>query len=133
MRDAELSLRIQNDDAAVAVQALFQIIHGFLCRPLGKVSCQYAVGGPFSKHQLHDWFAPACGRGSSAEIIGVASTADQRRIAETSGSFVQRSSGRSCRRNIAAAIKGDRAYGSCEIDGANKSFPSLADSWLAVC
>src|ERR1700676_2439026 len=47
MCDAELPFRVEHDDAAVSIQSLFQIIHRFLRRPLGKISRNHAVGGPF--------------------------------------------------------------------------------------
>ena len=46
MRDTDVAFTIEDDDAAVAIDALLQIVHCLLCGPLGQVSGGNAVGGP---------------------------------------------------------------------------------------
>ena len=129
VRDAELSLRIQHDNATMAIQSLFQIVHGFLRRPLRQISCGNAVGRPLGQHQFHDWLAPTCGRGRRAQIIRVTTAADQRRIAQSPGSLIQGSSCRRRGRDISVAIEGHRSYGIVrDIDGANKIVSILRGS-----
>src|SRR5258707_11957872 len=48
--DADVALRVEDDDAAVAVQSLLQIVHRFLRGPFGEIAGLNAVGGPLGQH-----------------------------------------------------------------------------------
>ena len=93
VRDSDVSLGIEDDDAAVSVYPLLQIIHRLQRGPLRQVARRDAVGSPFREDQLHDGLAPSGGRSRGAQIIGVATATDQRRITQPSRSLVQRAAG----------------------------------------
>ena len=93
MRDAEAAALIEQDHAAVAVQPFFQVLHRFLHNRVGSASGTHFVRSPLGQDQFHDGFAPAGAGAGSAEIIGVTAAANQRRVADASGSFVERSAG----------------------------------------
>ena len=111
MRDADVPFRVQHDDSAVAVQPLLQVVHRFLRGPLRQISGGDPVRRPLRQHQLHDRFAPSRGGDGSTLIVRIASAANQRRVAQPSGSLVQSSAGRSRCRDVALTIESDRAYG----------------------
>ena len=77
MGEAKAALGIQDDDSAVTVDTIFQMIHGFCRDPLWKIAGGDAVRRPLGEHQLHDWFTPAGKRNGSALIIGVAAAPDK--------------------------------------------------------
>src|SRR5208282_4273548 len=93
MGDSEAALSIKQNDSTVAVEALLEIVHRFLRRPLRQASGFDAIRRPLREHQLHDGFAPSGSGSGGAEIIGVAAAADERRVAEAAGSFVERAAG----------------------------------------
>jgi len=61
VRDADVSRRVEHDDAAMPVDALFQIIHRFLRGPLREISRRDPVGSPLGEHELHDGLSPSGG------------------------------------------------------------------------
>src|ERR1017187_4844098 len=91
--DSDEALPIEKNESRVAVEALLEIVHRFLRRPLRQASGFDAIGRPLREHELHDGFAPSGSGSGGAEIIGGAAAADAKRVAEAAGSFVERASG----------------------------------------
>src|SRR5208282_1345252 len=91
--DSEAALGIEQNDSTVAVEALLQIVHRFLRDPLRQAAGLHAIGRPLRQHQFHDGFAPSGGGSGGAEIIGITAAADQRRVAEAAGIFIERAAG----------------------------------------
>src|SRR5580704_16497452 len=103
----ETSQSIEQNDSPVAIEPLLQIVHRFRRDPLGKAAGFDAIRRPLREHQLHDGLAPSGGGSGRAEIVGIAAAADQRRVAETARSFIERAPGRGRSRDIAVAIERD--------------------------
>ena len=89
---------------------------------LGAGSTLDAVDGPFSEDELHDGLAPTGERDGGAEVVGVASAADQGRVANAAGGpctgfhpsksrrrDFRRNRGRRLRRCRESQIRGSRA------------------------
>src|SRR6202034_2252964 len=77
----------------------------------GEIACLNPIGGPLGEDQLHDRLAPSGGGDGSALVVGVATAADQRGIAEASGSLVQRATGGCGGGDVAVAVECDGADG----------------------
>ena len=72
----ETSPGIQQNDSAVPVDTVFQIIHGFGCDPLRHATGGDPVRRPLGQHQFHDGLAPSGGRDGCTLVIRVAAAAD---------------------------------------------------------
>ena len=92
---------IEEDEAAGAFAAISEELHRIGRRALGCGEIIFTgariaeekIHGGFGHHNFHDGFAVA-GAGNAACLrIGVATAADQRRIADAAGKFATRSSG----------------------------------------
>ncbi len=70
----------------------------------------HTIGGPLCQHQLHDGFAPSGAGGRGALVIGIAATANQRRVTHASRRFVQGSSGRGSGGNVPVHVEGNCAH-----------------------
>src|ERR1700679_1469800 len=79
VRDPVAPVGTEQDDPAMALETSIEIGDGVfsgLLRP----QLRYPVDRPLAQHQLHDGLAPAGQRGSRAAVVGVAPTADDRRV-----------------------------------------------------
>src|SRR5450755_4228702 len=65
----EAALCIEQNNSAVAVQTLLQVVHRFLRDPLGQASGFDAVRRPLREHQLHDGLTPSGSGRGGAEIV----------------------------------------------------------------
>src|SRR6267378_7505823 len=51
VRDPDASLRIEENDPAVAIHPGLEIVHRFFGDPLGHIPCKYAIGCPLRQNQ----------------------------------------------------------------------------------
>src|ERR1035437_7552603 len=108
---AEASVGAEQDDAAVSAETVIEVGNGFMGGEFGGCAGGDAVGGPLAEDQLHDGFAPSGERDGGGEIVGVAAAADQRGVADTAGSFVERATGGGGGGEVAAGVESDGANG----------------------
>ena len=88
MGDTDPPLSVQNDDAAVSIDSLFQVIDCFLCDPLRLIAGLNSIRCPFRENKLHNRLTPPrCGC-SGTQIVRIATASNQRGIAKTPRSFV---------------------------------------------
>ena len=109
--NAEATERAEQDDAAVATEAVEEIGDGFFRGLGGRGALLDAIDGPLAEHQFHDGLSPAGERNRGGKIVGVAAAADERRISHASGRFIQRAAGGSSGGKIAAPIESNGADG----------------------
>ena len=93
MSEADTAVGTEEDDAAVAAEAVVEIGDGFAGGEFGRGSCSDAVSGPFAEDELHDGFAPAGERDSCGEIVSIATATDERGVSDAAGSLVERAAG----------------------------------------
>ena len=125
-REAGITFAIEEDEAAGAVSASREQMDRFASSEVcGRFAARRGRGGVFTDcrpaqkidgglghHDFHDGFAIA-GAGDAAGFgIGVAATADQRRIADAAGKFAARAAGGSGGKQMSISIDGDGADGS---------------------
>ena len=72
--------------------------------------CGHAIASPFSQHQLHDGFSPAGAGDCRAGIIGIATAANEGRIAHPPRCLIKRAASGCPGRDVAAPIYRDRAH-----------------------
>jgi hypothetical protein len=89
MGDSEATVGAEEDDAAVAAEAIEQVGNGFAGGELRGGPGSDAVGGPFAKDELHDWFAPAGERNGGGEIVGITTAPDEGGVPDAAWSFIQ--------------------------------------------
>src|SRR5579864_1428744 len=111
VRDTEAAALIEQDHATVSVEPVFQILHGFLRHRIRCAPGAHFVSGPLGQDKFHDGFAPAGAGTGCAQIVSIATAADERRVSHTSRIFVERAAGGSSGSNVAIGVERDAAHG----------------------
>jgi hypothetical protein len=109
--EAEAAVGAEEDDAAVAAEAVVEVGDGFAGGDFWGGAGGYAVGGPLAEDQLHDGFAPAGEGDGGGEVVGVAAATDEGGVADAAGGFVEGASGGGGGGEVAVAVEGYGAYG----------------------
>src|SRR5271165_5951074 len=106
------AISIEKDEAAGALATTGEEFDGGFCGTRGSGAGRTKeVRGSFRHHDFHDGFAEA-GRGNAAGFaVGVASAADEGRIADAAGKFATRAAGGSGREKMAMPIESDSTDG----------------------
>ena len=106
------SIFAQHDQPSCAFTALGQKLHGGLGCARGSRTCgAKKVRRSFCHHDFHDGFAETRGGDTTSVRVGIATTTDQRRIADAAGKLAARPTGGSGRNEIAVLIESDSADG----------------------
>jgi len=124
--EAEAAVGAEEDDAAVAAEAVVEIGDGFAGGDLRGRAVGDTVSGPLAEDQLHDGFAPAGEGDSGGEVVSVAAATDEGGVADAAGSLVEGSTGGGGGGEVAAGVEGYGADGVVAlefVEGLIRAFP----------
>ena len=103
---------VEEDEAAGAVATAEEELDGGLGSAIGSgAGGAEKIAGGFGEDDFHDGFAVAGGGNGAGFGVGVATTADERRIADAAGKLAAGAAGRSGGEEAAAVIECDGADG----------------------
>ena len=115
--EADATVGAEEDDASVTAQAFVEIGNGLCGGVFGSDACGDAVDGPLAEDELHDGLAPAGERDGGGVVVGVATAADERGVADPAGGFGERTSGAGGGGDVAVDVEGDGTDGVMGFEG----------------
>src|ERR1019366_5858156 len=89
VRETETAIGAEENDSAVAAETVEQVGHRLARGYLWSRAGSDAIGGPLAQHQFHDGLAPPGERDGGGQIVGIATAANERRVADASRRFVE--------------------------------------------
>jgi len=109
--DAVAAFSVEDNHSTVAIKPAFEVGDGFLGGILWSCALADELGGVLGDDKLHHGLAPSGGGDGSRFVVGIAAAADERRVADATGSLVECASGGSGRGDVAFGVEGDGSDG----------------------
>ena len=109
--EAEAAIGAEEDDSAVAAEAVVEVGDGFAGGDFWGGAGGDAVSGPFAEDELHDGFSPAGEGDGGGEIVCIAAATDEGRVADAAGGLVEGAAGGGGSGEVAVGVEGYGADG----------------------